>query len=278
MFVTAPKEDAKYISLRSDTGFKYVFKEKDNLKELLEDILNIKINSLDYLDSNLEIRNKTGKDSRLDILVKINEEIIVDIEMRQENKGDMLPRLLFYLAKIITKDLKEKDNYNKIKKYIMISIQDYKDNDKELQSSFVLTKNKKEEKDIIRFEKINLKSKIINNLKLEGWLKIFKEDKIEMKKYESEEEKIKKIARLLEELNDDPEALELYEVEEKRIRDEVALSEYNYEKGISKGISQGIQETKKASALNFYKNGVSKDLISKSLGLSMSELNSILLN
>ena len=34
MFVTAPKEGAKYISLRNDTGFKYVFKEKDNYNKI----------------------------------------------------------------------------------------------------------------------------------------------------------------------------------------------------------------------------------------------------
>ena len=204
MTLTASIDKTKSITLKTDIGFKYVFKIKDNLKALLEDILNLNITSLDYLDSNLDKITKLGKDSRLDILVKLNNEFIVNIEM-QQNKCHMLPRQLFYLAKIISKELNVNDDYQKLKKYIMISIQDYQekeDYDKEVQNSYLLVKNKQQPIDIIRFEKLNLKSKKINNPKLKGWIKLFKEEgRIEMKKYESEKEKIQKVAKLLKKLN-----------------------------------------------------------------------------
>lgn len=48
------------------------------------------------------------------------------------------------------------------------------------------------------------------------------------------------------------------------------------QEGISEGIEQGKQETLIASVVNFYKNGASKDLISKSLNISLEELETIL--
>lgn len=266
------QDKTKYITLKSDTGFKYVFKIKENLKELLEDILDIKINDIKYLDKELVRKSKVQKESRLDLLVKINKNIIVNIEMQREKKGDINKRMIFYLSKLIVDNIKIQERYEKIEKHIMISIINYEDKEEKMQSKYELT-NGKDKISIIEYDKINLKNKNINNQKLKPWLKIFNEEgKINMKKYESAEEKIKRVAKLIEKLNADPEALELYEVEEKRIRDEVWVKENSYRQGIE----QGINSTKKESAIKLLKNGISKQIICNSLDISLSELNSLI--
>ena len=103
------QDKTKYITLKSDTGFKYVFKIKENLKELLEDILDIKINDIKYLDKELVRKSKVQKESRLDLLVKINKNIVVNIEMQKEKKRDINKRMIFYLSKLIVDNIKFKN-------------------------------------------------------------------------------------------------------------------------------------------------------------------------
>ena len=96
-----------------------------------------------------------------------------------------------------------------------------------------------------------------------------------MKKYETAEEKIKRVAKLIEKLNSDPEALELYKVEEKRIRDEVWVKENSFRQGFKQGIKQR-NSIKKESALKLLKNGIPKQIICNCLDMSLSELNSLI--
>lgn len=49
-----------------------------------------------------------------------------------------------------------------------------------------------------------------------------------------------------------------------------------YEDGLNAGIEKGAREKAIENAKNFYKNGVSKEIISKSLNMSMDELETIL--
>ena len=117
------------------------------------------------------------------------------------------------------------------------------------------------------------------NSKLQGWIKLFNEKgEIDMKKYATEEQRIQRIARLIEEINSDPEALELYERQRWAEMDYQSAIEYAKDERLKNGREAGILENQKANALSLFKNGISKDLISKSLGLSMNELNAILTN
>ena len=46
--------------------------------------------------------------------------------------------------------------------------------------------------------------------------------------------------------------------------------------GIAEGIEQGARETAIENAKNFYKNGVSKEIIAKSLNMSLDEVDALL--
>ena len=284
-------EKTKYITLTSDIGFKYVFKRKENIKELIQDILNIKIRSLIFIDTTLEKRGKHEKESRLDVLVLVNSEIVVNVEMQQREKGNIIPRSIYYMSKLISKDIVTNEEYEKIKRHVMINIIDYQDEDKKLQTSYKLIEMPNINKviDYIQIEKINLRSTEINNPRLKKWKEIFNaKEEEEMKKHETDEEKIARVAKLMEQLNADPEALALYEAEEKRKRDEVWMKAWARNKGreegleegikagIEEGMTKGIMQNKRDNAINLLKDGISKSKICQYLNVTMNELNSLI--
>ncbi|MEG2234823.1 MAG: PD-(D/E)XK nuclease family transposase [Clostridia bacterium] len=59
------------------------------------------------------------------MLAKLDNDKIVNIEMQVINKGDMVPRSIFYASKIMSEQLAKGLSYNTLKKVIMINILDY---------------------------------------------------------------------------------------------------------------------------------------------------------
>lgn len=93
------------------------------------------------------------------------------------------------------------------------------------------------------------------------------------------DKKLKKAVEELRRLSADEEVVRQYEIEDKIERDRISEREYLIkeatEEGMTKGLQKGIEQTTKNSALNFYKNGVSKEIICQSLNISLEELNNI---
>ena len=99
--------------------------------------------------------------------------------------------------------------------------------------------------------------------KLREWIEILKERKSwNMEKYDNH--RLREAVDLLKKLSRDPEVIALYDKEEKERLDKVSREHYIMRTTIS------------TNAINLYKNGVSKDIISKSLNLTEEELENIL--
>ena len=83
----------------------------------------------------------------------------------------------------------------------------------------------------------------------------------------------------LEEVNQDPEFREYMSMEEDAIKMENSRINAGIEKGIEKGIEQGIIQgsTEKANeiARSLLENNIDIDIISKSTGLSIEEINNL---
>ena len=64
---------------------------------------------------------------------------------------------------------------------------------------------------------------------------------------------------------------------ERTAKEKIAKALNDGEKqGIERGIERGKKETTDNAVINLFKNGISKEIISKSLNIPMDELNSIL--
>lgn len=120
-------ELGKILPPKNDVVFSALFtRGKESItKALLEDILKIKIHSLD-LDKSKELLNDNQKDKngRLDLRAVINENIECDIEMQLTTHEKVLERFVYYWAKIYASNLKIGDKYDKLRKTICIIIVD----------------------------------------------------------------------------------------------------------------------------------------------------------
>ena len=288
--------------LTSDIVFKRLFSKKEILKDFLEDILEEKIEDVKYLDREIngigELRNK---ECRFDIRVKLENGTYINVEMQKSRKGDMLKRSIFYIALMIGESLEKSEDYENISKYIGINIIDYKDNTLKKYHTILKLYDKKgiedkEEKeiyksDIIQIHFINLNSEVNNSKKLYKWKELFKEEESwDNVKYN--DKRIKKAVKELRKLSNDKEVVSAYQLEEKIRRDRISENAYirktaieegknqalkkGLEQGLEQGREEGREEEKRQNAISFYKNGISKDLISKSLNISLGELNNIL--
>lgn len=94
-------------------------------KAMLEDILKIKIHSLD-LDKSKDLLNDTigEKNGRLDLRAVINDNIECDIEVQLCVHDNFMERFLYYWSKLYSSKLKVGDSYSKLRKTISIIIID----------------------------------------------------------------------------------------------------------------------------------------------------------
>ena len=117
--------ETKILPLTNDLIFKKIFSKDEcnsELKDLLEGILEIKIQKVEVKNPELPKNILGEKLARLDIKAKINDEITLDIEMQTRDEYNLGNRSLVYLSKLISPQLMPGDEYKYLKKTIAIWI------------------------------------------------------------------------------------------------------------------------------------------------------------
>ena len=108
----------KSLNLTNDILFKRVFGKKGNediLKELLESILNIKIKEITVnKDVTLDVENLDGKIGIMDITAKLNNNVMVNIEMQVENEYNIVERSLFYWSRNVLFKFKKRKRLQRL--------------------------------------------------------------------------------------------------------------------------------------------------------------------
>ncbi len=121
------KEKKQILQLKNDVVFQALFtRGKESItKALIEDILNIKIHSLE-LDKSKDLLNDNAEDKngRLDLRAVINDNIECDIEIQLSSHEKMLERFLYYWSKMYAANLQIGNKYSCLKKTISIIILD----------------------------------------------------------------------------------------------------------------------------------------------------------
>jgi predicted transposase/invertase (TIGR01784 family) len=220
--------------------------------------------------------------------------------MQVADDKSYLKRILYYLAKLYTEQLKEKEPYDKLCKVISISILDFNffEDESDLHNiyRFLNIKSKKELTDLkeiqfVELPKFNKDKPKRDMSKFEKWLLALKFGEIYASDFNSIPEEIKEeeeIMMALQEMvraSNDEYIRELLEMRS-RARHEEASRLYQAEmRGIEKGKEEGKIEGKLEGKLeglaevarNAYKEGQSMEFISKITGISIEKLKQILI-
>ena len=100
------------LDLKNDYVFKRIFSKPENsheLKELLEAILDIKINKIEVKNPEIPKNFSDEKQSTLDILAYLDDDTVVNIEMQLDNPYTIVNRNVTYLSKLVATDLRVKE-------------------------------------------------------------------------------------------------------------------------------------------------------------------------
>lgn len=286
----------KILPLTSDIVFKRVFSREGNekiLKDLLEAILEIKIKKVIVKNPELPRNLYDSKAGVLDVKVEIDENIICDVEMQVKDEKNIDSRSTYYMAKLLSDELKKSEKYIKVKKTIVINLLNfnfYKRNSYHSVAHMKFEKTKPEEyvnlgypqEDEIATEDLEMHfieiPKFIKRnpevkTKLEQWLWLIVggEEKIEMAEKENKE--IEKAIEIIKEMSMDPKEWELYESRR------LAIMDYNT--GMEQAKIDGIEERNKKTeeksgiiktAKKLLEMGMKIEQISKATGLKEEEI------
>ena len=259
-------EEQELLDIKNDYVFKRTFgyKGDENItKILLQDILQIEVNEIN-LDVNL-ITEKELLDDKvgiMDIATIINNNVQVDVEMQIINKDNIEKRLLYYWNELYRKSIHSGNDYEDLKRTIVIMIADFELKSIEKVQKY-FTEWEIREKDypqailtdtlkicIIELPKyVKYKG---NNNSLNLWTEFFRNPEVmKMSKENIEHEKNENLKRTktaiieaketLEKISQNKHEQELARLRDKYIKDQIAIQKYGYKQGIEDGKSEGIE-------------------------------------
>ncbi len=287
------KTPTKKYNLKNDVIFKTFFSRKGNeifLIDFLEALLEIKIEEIQIREEvDLERLAVEEKGGRLDLQAKLNDGIIVNIELQIKNHKNIKERTTLYGAKVMAGETEKGTKYEDIHKVIMINILDYKllEYDDYI-SDTVIVLNKHRECEVltgIKWYFIELpkfrKQNPDMNEKINQWL-AFLDDKNKeaIKMAEKKNATLKKARIEMNYLTGNAEVRRLAELREKWEMDYISGMDYaekeGIKKGIKKGIKEGVKEGKNEIAKEMIKRGMETKVIIELTGLTEEELRKLI--
>ena len=271
----------------NDYIFKKIFSKKGNesiLKDFLISVLNIPIQKVETrAEVSLERQLEENKLGRLDILAKLDDSTIVNIEVQILNKYNFIDRTMYYWSGNYYNELRAGEDYKEVKKVIAINILDYEIFEEgpyheiaRIRRDF---KNKiltdKMELHFIQIPKF-LKENRGTKTKLEQWMQfISQKDEKEVELAMKENEEIKKANEEYEYLTGDEAERRLALLREEAIRDEKTMLKGSREEGIEIGRKEGKKENKIEIAKNMLKERMDIRTISRLTNLTIEEIENL---
>jgi len=298
---------SKFLDPKNDVAFRKVFgseEHKDILIHFINDILelsgNERIEEVTFLSPIQDPEIASKKQSIVDVLCQDKNGVQMIVEMQVAPTKGFEKRAQYYAAKAYSRQLnkgkKEDGRYYNLKKVIFIAISNYtifKDKE-DYKSDHVILDKKTYEHDLKDFsftfiELPKFKKDSISQLTniLEKWCFFFKHaeetSEADLRKLIGSDLVIEKAYDALNQFNWSETELIAYEEETKRIRDNIAAFDYQFDKGMEKGIEKGItigeargevkaEERALAIATNMLKQNLDNGLISSVTGLPLDTI------
>ena len=274
------KENKKY-NLKNDIIFKAFFSRKGNeifLIDFLEALLNIKIESIKIKEEvNIEQLSVDEKGGRLDLQAKLNDGIIVNIELQMKNNYDIEERTTLYSTKISSREAGRGTDYKNIDKIIMINILGYNLLEfEEYISETVIVLDKHRDYEMLKgikwyfieLPKFRKKNPNLNN-KIDQWMCFIDDsNKGEVKMAENNNEVLKKARKELDYLTGDEAVRRLAELRDKWEMDDFFIKKRVKEEGEKAGEKRG----KKEIAQKLIEKGMEIKEIIEITGLTENEI------
>ena len=267
------------LKLKNDYTFKRVFGYTGNeeiTKGLLNAILKEKVTDVS-LNCNTILERDLYDDKLgiLDIRAKINNAVDINVEMQLVDEKNIEKRIIFYLSKMYTQNLKKSHNYSELNKCISILFIDF-ELEKLKEIPKYLTKwNIREETygkiiltDVLELYIIDLSKieKYSESTSLDTWVKfISNSEELNM---ENADESIKKAKEVLDEISEDEHEQYLAHLREKYIFEIQGIEEAGFDKGLAKGKAEGIE----AVAKKMKEDNIDIKAIMKYTGLTKEEI------
>ena len=266
------------LKLKNDYTFKRVFGYTGNeeiTKGLLNAILKEKITDVS-LDCNTILEKDLYDDKLgiLDIRAKVNNTVDINIEMQLVDEKNIEKRIVFYLSKMYTQNLKKSHNYSELNKCISILFIDF-ELEKLKEIPKYLTKwNIREETygkiiltDVLELYIIDLSKieKYSESTSLDTWVKFISNS--EGLNMENADESIKKAKEVLDEISEDEHEQYLAHLREKYIFERQGIEEAGFDKGVK---ASKIEIAKKLK-----ENNIDIEIITKCTGLTKEEIENI---
>ena len=285
----------KLLDPKIDAVFQILFSKSNPeiVQSLLSSILNFPISSIENNTINLDLNKilertyPSDKIGVLDVRIRVNNEIEIDLEMQMLYKEMLIERLLWYWAKLYSSQLKSGDDYSSLKKTLEILI--VNDNLPELKNilkpctrwqireheifSEVLTD--KFEIIIIELSKVEqayLKDK--DSLLLQWMMFLLNPESMEVSEIMEKNENIKVATKQLEEISEEEINQRIAELREKARRDDVAMRLTGERIGREKAQKE-FEEKLKEQVCKMLKLNIPITQISEITGLSAAEIHKI---
>ncbi len=298
------------MDLKIDFAFKQLF-GSDRNKRLTIDFLNAILNrtgrnnikDVTFINHEVGGAYKEDKLSHLDIVLKTQNEDIINIEIQLANKNDMFKRTLYYWSRLYNLQLQKGKGYHTLNPTITINICDFTlfKNFTYYHSSYHLYEDKTLERiqksdDVLEIHFIEMnkffKAWLMEELNpledmIVKWLlllsmvdgrrqKVYEDIYKVLEELAMKDRNLREAFEAWEELSQDPESIIAYESRIKLMIDEVATLEdakYHAEQaGIEKGIQKGIQEGIKAIARKMIAKGNTNEEIMALTSLTVEEI------
>lgn len=275
------EKDIKLLNPKTDIVFQWLFSNPNITKGLISSLIDEKITDIE-IDLNKQVLGEsiTDKTGILDLRAKINNTVECEIEMQMLYSKNFIPRLLYYWARLYSKQLKRGNNYNELHKTICIAI--INQNIPYLEKLKAHTKWQiREEKDITKILTDNLEIHIIEiqkaikeydkdrKNKVLQWMMFLNEPgSMEVDRIMEKNEEIKEAKVTLRELSEEESKQQIAELREKYILDTKDI----FETGIEKGIEKGISDEKIKIAKKLLKINMPIKQISEITGLNEKEI------
>lgn len=307
----------KLMDLKVDYAFKQLFgseKNKDITVVFLNAILartgRNTIKEVLFVNQEVGGEYQHDKQSRLDIVVRTQENELINIEMQLSNQNDMMKRTLYYWAQLFTDQLSKGESYHTLFPTITINICNFSlfTNTENYHSTYHIYEDStlqrlNKEDDILEVHFIEMTKFIkawhadeldpFDDL-LVRWLlllgmvdarkqKVYDDIYLELEALAMKDERLIDAFSVWEELSQTPDSVIAYHSRLKVILDEEAKLKYaqhkGMEAGLAEGIEQGIEQGKKKQALETARvllaQQIPEVIIQQATGLTLEEIQAI---
>jgi len=258
------ENNLELLPLTDDYIFKRVFAYKGNesvLKDFLEALLKIEIKGIKITNPEIIPYEKGEKRGLLDIKAEINDGTMIDVEMQMKNERNTEERATEYMGKMISEQLQVGEDYQNLKKSIVIFITNYnflKRNsyhsvgkmkfDKTIEDEYVNMGYDEEDELASKYIEVHYielpkfkKKELSKFTKLDQWMCIFTQNKEGIMLAEKENKEIKRAINTLDFLSKDP--------KERERHNSIVMAEYNRlvseHNFFNDGLEKGMKKRKK---------------------------------